>query len=150
MKLSPHFSLDEFLVSQSAARHGIDMTASQEIIDNLEQLCQQVLEPLRAEIDRPIVISSGWRPYKLNKLIGGSRKSAHMYGRAADCRAIGLSVHDFALAAAEMAEHQKGPIDQVILEMGQWLHIGIADEPRYQVLTASLRDGLVVYDIGIV
>lgn len=150
MKLSTHFSLDEFLVSQTAARHDIDMTPTQDIIDNLTELCQAVLEPLREEIDRPIIITSGYRPYKLNTLIGGSPRSAHMHGRAADCWAMNMSVHDFAVAAAEMAERQEGPIDQCIKEFERWLHIGISDEPRYQVLTASRKEGQTVYELGIV
>ena len=126
------------------------MTPTQDIIDSLTELCQAVLEPLREEIDRPIIITSGYRPYKLNKLVGGSRTSAHMYGKAADCWAMNMSVHDFALAAAELAEHQEGPIDQVIAEFGRWVHIGISDEPRYQVLTASRKEGRTVYELGIV
>ena len=146
MKLSPHFGLDEFLLSDYAARNDIDMSPSQEVIDNLAWLCESVLEPLREEIGAPIVITSGYRPPKLNEAIGGSRTSAHMHGRAADCYAIGMSIGDF----AEVAAFIDGPIDQVIKEFDRWVHIGIADEPRGQVLTASRQNGQTVYQVGLV
>lgn len=148
MKLSQHFTLDEFLISQMAARLDIDMHPTQEVIDNLEMLCQAVLEPLRGRVGRPIVISSGYRPRALNEAIGGSPNSAHMFGLAADCRALGVTIHDFAFAASSLTE--QAPIDQVIKEFNRWVHIGVSDDPRGQILTASRRDGQTVYEIGLV
>ena len=90
MKLSPHFSLSEFESSATATAKGIDNTLKHSdvdhsrIIDNLRALCQEVLEPLRRHLDRPVVISSGYRCKKLNQLVGGVRTSQHMTGEAAD------------------------------------------------------------------
>ena len=93
MKLSPHFSLSEFESSATATAKGIDNTLKHSdvdhsrIIDNLRSLCLEVLEPLRRHLDRPVVISSGYRCKKLNQLVGGVRTSQHMTGEAADIAA---------------------------------------------------------------
>ena len=61
MQLSEHFELAEFLVSETAARRGIANEPTPEIVDNLQQLCQVVLEPLRRQLKRPVLITSGFR-----------------------------------------------------------------------------------------
>lgn len=102
IQLSPHFKLNEFLKSSTASARGIDNTPSIEVVSNLQQLCIHVLEPLRAYINSPsssavtssprsggmrgVVISSGYRSPALNKAVGGSTKSQHMTGEAADLR----------------------------------------------------------------
>lgn len=85
--LSQHFRLSEFTRSATASARGIDNTPSASAIDNLRHLCQEVLEPLRRHLDRPVVISSGYRCKKLNQLVGGVRTSQHMTGEAADIAA---------------------------------------------------------------
>lgn len=54
MKLSEHFELAEFLVSETAARQGIANEPTREVIDNLRRLCESVLEPLRVKLGRPV------------------------------------------------------------------------------------------------
>ena len=160
MKLGPHFSLEEFLRSEAADRHGINMAPPPDVVDNLYVLVEQVLEPLRAAInegrpkaarERSIIVTSGYRPRRLNTLIGGSRTSAHRYGRAADIWATGISVPELAEAAERLS--RSAPIDQVILEFGRWVHIGLppaGEDPRRQILTAVRRDDAVVYELGLV
>jgi len=146
--ISPHFRLSEFLISQTAVRHGIDMTPSDEVIANITALCEEVLEPFRKDIDSPIIISSGFRPEVLNKMIGGSETSAHKFGRAVDFRAIGMSPRAVCLHGRDM----KLPYDQNIHEFGEWSHWGIAQlvsGNRFQDLTAFRKDGKVHYVVGI-
>ena len=45
--LSDNFNLSEFTKSQTALRNGIDNTPSEEVIENLRALCENVLQPLR-------------------------------------------------------------------------------------------------------
>ncbi|TSA10851.1 MAG: peptidase M15A, partial [Comamonadaceae bacterium] len=66
MKLSEHFYLDEFLVSETAARRGIANQPADEVVARLRLLCQSVLEPLRAQLACPVVITSGYRSRELN------------------------------------------------------------------------------------
>ena len=146
--ISPHFRLNEFLVSQTAVRHDIDMTPSDEIIANITALCEEVLEPFRKDIDSPIIISSGFRPEVLNTMIGGSKTSAHRFGRAADFIVIGMSPRSVCLHIRDM----KLPYDQNIHEFGKWTHVGISQLQtgnRFQDLTAFRKDGKVHYAVGI-
>lgn len=92
IQLSPHFILLEFVKSSTASARGIDNTPSKEVIDNLRNLCEQVLEPLRQFFNVPIVIGSGYRCPALNKAVGGVKNSQHMTGEAAD---IHIPVYDF-------------------------------------------------------
>jgi len=96
MKLSDNFSLDEFTFSNTAIRKGIDNTPSAEVIENLTQLCR-ILEFIRYGIEKPIKITSGYRSPKLNKAVGGSKKSQHIEGKAADIQVPGMTTEELFL-----------------------------------------------------
>lgn len=154
MQLSFNFALEEFLISQTAARRGRVIEATPAEVENLRRLCQYVLQPLRQSLGAPIVITSGLRPAWLNAAVGGSHKSAHVAGRAADIQVPGFSpvevcahIHDLGL-----------PVDQCIHEFppNGWTHVSIAAQgtaPRVQFLTAyAIDDGRSIrtdYKIGI-
>ena len=80
IQLTKHFTLSEFTRSEKAQAKGIDNTPSLEAVSNLQYLCQQVLEPLRQWIGKPVVINSGYRCSELNQLVGGVNNSQHMTG----------------------------------------------------------------------
>ena len=84
MKLSDNFSLNEFTKSQTALRNGIDNTPSEEVIENLKALCENVLQPIREYFLMPVFISSGYRSAALNHKLGSSISSQHVQGQAAD------------------------------------------------------------------
>ena len=147
MRLSPNFSLEEFLVSQTARRHGLDMTPPEAVIVNIKTLVDELLQPLREIAGSPLNISSGYRPPALNKLIGGSASSAHMHGSAADFTIAGMSPLD----VCDMIVEGEWQYDQNILEFDAWTHWSIATEPRRQNLTAYLHDdGRTEYLKGII
>ena len=75
MKLSKSFTLEEFIASQVAERKGIDNTPDETQVENMRVLCENVLEPIRALIQKPIIISSGYRSPELNAAINGSETS---------------------------------------------------------------------------
>ena len=83
MKLSPNFSVRELTKSQTAERKGIDNTPTEEHIENLKLLCENVLQPVRDEWG-VVSVSSGYRSEILSEKIGSSRKSQHCRGQAAD------------------------------------------------------------------
>jgi len=91
MKLSDNFSLSEFTKSQTALRNGIDNTPSEEVIENLKALCENVLQPIREYFLMPVFISSGFRCVELNHKIGSSISSQHVQGQAADIEIFGVS-----------------------------------------------------------
>ena len=84
MQLTEHFALEEFSRSDTARQHGIDNTIPASYIPNLQRLCREVLEPLRAYAGEPVTISSGYRCPELNRRVGGVRNSQHLTGNAAD------------------------------------------------------------------
>ena len=120
-QLTPHFTLEELCFSQEAVRTGIDNTPTPEVVANLLRLAQ-MLEKVRALLKKPIHISSGYRSPTLNARIGGSSKSAHMDGRAADfiCPEFGTPY----VVAKRIAAARLG-YDQMIHEYGRWVHIAV-------------------------
>lgn len=83
-----YFNISEFLKSDVAEQHQISNAPSNNelwiVLTNIRDLINNVLDPLRARIGRPIVITSGYRSRQVNELVGGSRKSQHLSGQAAD------------------------------------------------------------------
>src|SRR5262245_17958898 len=81
-----------------------------------------MLEKVRGLLKKPIHISSGYRSPELNARIGGSAKSAHMEGRAADfiCPQFGTPYQ----VAKRIAAQRLG-FDQMIHEYGRWVHIAV-------------------------
>lgn len=137
MQLTEHFTLEEFTTSSTAKARGIDNSvSSQRVVDNLRNLCEQVLEPLRSYANQPITISSGYRCKALNKVVGGARNSQHMTGEAAD---IHIPLYDFKdstgsrLTDIQLARDwmqwltDNTDFDQLILETVNrrifWLHV---------------------------
>lgn len=133
MKLSSHFDLSEFTVSQTAARLGFDNTPDAKALAELQRTAE-MLEKVRTVLGgRPIIISSGYRAPKVNAAVGGSSNSAHIWGGAADftCPGFGtpLAICRELSTYAEMLD-----FDQLIHEFGAWVHIGRAPAPRRQLL----------------
>lgn len=94
VKLSNNFYLLEFLKSNTALRrrYNEQFTPDCDVIENLNKLCDELLQPLRDEVCRrhpdskiSIKITSGYRCPRLNKAIGGSQRSYHSFGMAGDC-----------------------------------------------------------------
>jgi hypothetical protein len=150
MQLTKHFTLNEFTKSQTAERLGIDNTPPQDIIPKLSFIATQILEPLREKIDKPIVITSGYRCPELSVSIGSSQKSQHCKGEAVDIEAFGMST----LNLAEMVINHF-EFDQVILECymkgdmnSGWVHVSLkSGDNRKEVLTYTKEKG---YEKGLV
>lgn len=140
MKLSEHFTLEEFTTSDYAARNGIDNTPNELIINNLKMLCEYTLEPLREIVKKPIRITSGYRCFDLNKAIGGSDTSQHVEGKAADIVVPQMTVDEVFELASKYVQH-----DQIIHEFGRWTHISYSNPLRLQKLWAVKQDGKTIY-----
>lgn len=147
MKLSPHFTLAEMTVSQTARRRGIRNKPSATRIAALTLLCEEVLEPVRAHFERPVIVSSGYRSPALNKAIGGSGSSQHCKGEAADFTVPGVP-------DIEVAQwmHKNLNYDQLILEFppSGWIHCSYSfTRMRNMELTAKRIRGRTKYFSGI-
>jgi zinc D-Ala-D-Ala carboxypeptidase len=124
MKLSPHFSLDEMIKSQTALRKGLDNNPDADQLKAMVDLCEYVLEPIRKYWGRPVIVSSGFRALAVNKAIGSKDTSQHAKGEAADIEIPGIDNLDL--------YHWIGKsvgFDQLILEYysgepaSGWVHV---------------------------
>jgi zinc D-Ala-D-Ala carboxypeptidase len=129
MMLSPHFSLAEFVVSETAARKGLDNTPPADAVANLRRVAMG-LEGVRILLGVPIIIKSGYRSVALNRAVGGARTSQHITGHAADFLAPGFG------GPRHIADRmiQAGiEFDQCIVEFpnspgGGWLHCSFVQQ----------------------
>jgi hypothetical protein len=154
-QISEHFSFRELTRSESARRAGIENVPTAAEMDNIYYTAQQ-LEKIREYVGRGIIVTSCFRSERVNKLVGGSPTSAHRFGLAADCDAIGLTSLAFAKELIKMRDAGKLVFDQLILEFpergdGAWVHIGFRRNApmRNQILTATKKNGKTVYLQGL-
>tara|TARA_R110001583_G_scaffold116044_2_gene266653 strand:- start:318 stop:773 length:456 start_codon:yes stop_codon:yes gene_type:complete len=138
MKLTDNFSLKEMTQSQTALKNNIDNEPNAEQIENLKQLCQTILQPIRDDFQLPIKITSGFRSPELCEIIGSKSTSQHC---ANECAAA-----DFEIPGVDNKKVFKHiienlPYDQIILEYyddsdinSGWIHVSWSPNPRGQAL----------------
>jgi hypothetical protein len=139
MKLSEHFTLEELTFSQEAARRGLNNDPPPRIVENLTFLAAR-LEEVRALLQAPMVVSSGYRSPAVNDAVGGSATSQHRFGLAADfCAPVFGDPFEVATAIAASPIQ----VDQLILEFGRWVHVSfVRNNPRRQALSIfSQKEG---------
>lgn len=122
--MTPHFSLDEFTASDTAARLNIDNRIPDELRENALKTLQ-MMERIRFHIDAPITITSGYRCEALNRAIGSKPTSDHTLAFAVDFKAPRAGT------PYEIAKDLASVIDvlgigQLILEFGSWCHVSLA------------------------
>lgn len=132
MNLTPHFTLEEMTLSQTAVRAGISNTPNEPQILSLVRLCENILEPLRTMLEKPINVSSGFRNPIVNSLLSGSTTSQHMRGEAADINVEGKTAQEL----FEFIMATDLPYDQLIQEFDRWVHISFGPRKRRQNLYA--------------
>ena len=138
-KLSKNFTLGELIASDTAKKAGIDNTPTLLAISHLEELCINLLQPIRDAWGKPIKVTSGFRCFRLNALVGGSPTSAHPLGWAVDIRPVSGSYADFEKFVINFLKKSDLKWDQVIRETSgksKWLHLGLrngAGKQRMQI-----------------
>lgn len=142
-KLSEHVTVAEFTQSPTATQRGIDQTMDSTTYQKAVDLCENVFEPIRAHLGRPIKINSGYRSPALNRAVGGAKTSQHLKGEAMD-----LDLHDRDLFEWIIDNLE---IDQAIYEGGNdqqagWFHISFRKgNNRNQALRMTKVKGKSVY-----
>ena len=140
MKLSKNFSLAEIEHSNTAKRLGIKNEMSEEHLANMQNLIDNLIQPLRDSIG-PIRVTSGYRSPQLNKAIGGSTRSQHSKGQALDLqywkegKMNNKVIYDWILDSGL-------EFDQIINEFDYaWIHISLKkNNNRGQILEAYKND----------
>jgi len=126
MKLSDNLSLSEVIKSNTAIRKGINNSPTDDHLESLEDIANDIFQPLRNALG-VIYVSSGYRSEDLNKAIGGSRKSQHSKGEALD---LDNDNKNGAASNTEIFNYIKDNLDfdQLIWEFGtdekpDWVHV---------------------------
>jgi zinc D-Ala-D-Ala carboxypeptidase len=148
--LSQYYSLEEAIKSQTATRHNISNAPTEEHLENMKYLAEQVLDRVCAHFKVKIPISSFYRSFALNKAVGGSTTSQHSKGEAADLDADTLPN----VSNAQVFHYIKDNLDfdQLIWEFGNsqtpdWVHVSKkTGTNRRQVLKAVRSGGKTVYE----
>lgn len=128
--ISKHISYKEGIRSTTADRRGIENKPGQVELCNMEITAERIFEPLREWVGGPVRVNSFYRSPKLNKAIGGAKRSQHMEGRAMDLDdTYGHKTN------AEMFHFIKQNLDfdQLIWEFGtdenpNWIHVSYVSE----------------------
>lgn len=103
-----YFTLRELLHSEVALRNDVvNLPPRYEagvVYYNLVVLVENLLDPIRERFAVPMIITSGYRCKRVNKLVGGVDNSQHMKGKAVDFCFAGFSKKEMAAAFFEIAE----------------------------------------------
>lgn len=134
MQLTKNFKLSEFTDSDTATAKGIDNTPTDEHLENIKFVAEQ-LQLIRNTYKQPINISSGYRCEELNTAVNGSKTSQHMQGLAVDInQGSRTKNHNLFLIVKRMMKVGL-KVHQLIDEKNfNWIHIGFKqDNPRGEI-----------------
>lgn len=102
--------------------------------NNIMNLINKLLNPLRERLGKPIKVTSGYRPLALNKAVGGAPNSNHTTGCAADIHTGNDSSDNVSIVTALLSLNI--PYDEVIVEgasfnnsgelvSAKWIHVAL-------------------------
>ena len=149
MKIGKYLELADLTKSESAKRLGITNMPTQEHINNLIQLVENIYDPIRDHFKVNIHISSGYRSQALNSAIGGATSSQHSRGMAID-----IDMDSTNIKNSLIFDYAKTlPFDQLIWEFGNkenpdWVHISYSPLHRKEILYAKKEYGKTIYNKG--
>lgn len=143
-----YFTYDEFIKSATADKQNIDNKPTDiQIINNIHTL-MGVMELIRENwtvycieqnLKKPqIIITSGYRCKTLNKAVGGTSSSSHMFGTTCDFKSN--NGHNRALwnVVVDTLTKYEIPFNQLIDEKNySWIHLdlmNIIGEQRQEIL----------------
>ena len=150
IRLSEHFTLEEFVRSRKAQARGIKNEPPAEAVEGLKLLVQHILEPLRQAWGQSIFVTSGYRSPELNRAVGGAHNSQHLLGQAADIVAdLSLLNYDLGRLIIQLSL----PFDQLIFEgcyveyvagrpqhRCRWIHVSYGPRQRREVIYNKLKN----------
>lgn len=129
-----YFTLKELIKSDSAKRSKINNIPNKQEENNLIALVENILDPLREAYGKPIIVTSGFRCERLNKLVNGSKTSQHRTGQAADIRTVEDTMEENR-KLFDLVQELNLPFDQLIDEYNyDWVHVSYSPRNRKQIL----------------
>ena len=153
MNLTKNFTFAEMTKSETALRFNMGNHPGDTELENLKVLCEKVLQPVRDHYGKGVKVNSGYRHPLVNAKVGGSPRSDHCKGMAADIEIPGLP-------NADLAEYIRDNLKftQLILEFytpgipdSGWVHVSYNPyDLKMQTLTAMTKDGKTQYEDGLV
>lgn len=127
-----YFTLKELTKSSTAKQFNISNDPNETITQNLINLVNYILDPLREAWGSPIYVTSGYRSPELNKKVKGAKTSQHMLGQAADIKAGDKMTNK---KLFQLIQSLKLPYDQLIDEYDySWIHVSYSPRNRRQIL----------------
>lgn len=135
INLSTHFTLAEATFSPSAQAHKIDNSPGPDHLKNMKFTASRMEEVRKILDSKQILVTSWYRSFALNKIVGGVQTSQHSKGQAVDFKCPGYGTIQRVVQVL-IQNKETLQYDQLILEP-TWVHISfISDgEPRVQELT---------------
>ena len=128
------FTIKELTKSNEAKRNKINNVPTKQEEQNLIALVENILDPLREAYGKPIIVTSGYRCERLNKLVKGSKNSQHRYGQAADIRTV-EDTKEENKKLFDLIQQLNLPFDQLINEYDfDWIHVSYSSRNRRQIL----------------
>ena len=128
------FTIKELTKSDVAKRSRINNIPTKQEEQNLIALVDNILDPLREAYGKPIIVTSGFRCERLNKLVNGSKTSQHRLGQAADIRTV-EDTREENRKLFELIKELNLPFDQLINEYDfDWVHVSYSPRHRRQIL----------------
>lgn len=129
-----YFTIKELIKSDAAKRNKINNTPTIQEENNLIALVENILDPLREAYGKPIIVTSGYRCERLNKLVKGSKTSQHRFGQAADIRTVEDTIEENK-KLFDLIQKLNLPYDQLIDEYNyDWVHVSYSPRNRRQIL----------------
>lgn len=126
-----NFKISELIYSETAVKNNINNMPDINSLDNMLELIVYCLQPIRDKLQKPMVITSGYRNPQVNKLVGGVSNSAHLYGQAVDFTVSGMTPAQ----VVDFIKKSGVEYDQLINEYDKWTHISyVKGKNRKQVL----------------
>lgn len=129
-----YFTIKELTKSDTALRYGISNIPNKQQENNLKKLVETILDPLREAYGKPIIVTSGFRCEKLNRILGGAKTSQHQTGEAVDIRSV-QDTPEENKKIFDLIQKLDLPFDQLINEYNyDYIHVSCSDKNRKQTL----------------
>lgn len=126
MKLTSHFSLEELTTTNNKALASKNLKEAKANLTLMEDLAL-FAEQVRAFINVPMVITSGFRCEELNKAVGGVKTSQHRFFRAIDFIPKGMD-WDECFSRLKMSNLVYGQLIKEHSGSSEWIHVSMGDK----------------------